>query len=97
MEPKIEIAKMNIQKKGHVRATFTAKVTFDEKYTVHFPGMKVVEGSKGTFCDVPQRKFKEEGFIPHYYLGKELKDLITEQALYDYQRLDQEKRMDQNT
>lgn len=97
MDPKVEIVKLNIQKKGHVRATFTAKVTFDEKYTAHFPGMKVIEGAKGTFTDVPQRKFKEEGFVPQYYLNKELKDLITEQALYQFNQFEEDKKRDQNT
>jgi len=97
MEPKVEILKMNVQKKGHVRATFTAKVTFEGNFTAHFPGMKVIEGAKGTFTDVPQRKFKEEGFLPLFYLNKALKEITEDQALEAYEQALAEKKLEQNS
>ena len=91
MNPKIEVVKMNIQKKGQQVGTFTARLGFDGGFEVVLPGMRIVEGSKGTFVDLPARKFKDVGFVPHYYLNKGLRDLITREALTLYKRKEEEK------
>jgi len=75
MNPKVEVVRMLVEKKGGVLATFTAKVTFDEKYQVHFPNMRVMDGTKGRFVSAPTRKSGED-FIPLYFLNKELLDLL---------------------
>ncbi len=86
MNPKIEVVKLNILKKGHQAGTFSVKVGFEPGCEVILPGMRIVEGSKGTFVDLPSRKFKEVGFVPFYYLNKALRDLITSQALVEYRK-----------
>ncbi len=86
MNPKIEVVKLNIARKGHQVGTFSVKVGFDGGCEVTLPGMRIVEGSKGTFVDLPARKFKEGGFVPFYYLNKSLKDLITKEGLENYRK-----------
>ena len=84
MNPKIEVVRMLVEKKGGVLAMFTAKVTFDGKYQVHFPNMKVVVGPKGRFVSTPTRKSGED-FIPHYFLNKELLDLVRKAGMDAYE------------
>ncbi len=91
MNPKIEVVKLNIAKKGQQVGTFSAKVTFEEKYEAIWPGMRIVEGAKGTFVDLPSRQFKEVGFVPFYYLNKALRDLITHEGLEAYRKAVAEK------
>ncbi len=98
MDPKVEILKVYPAKKGHLLATFTAKVTFGDKYEVHFPNMRVVEGPKGLFVDLPTRKYKEnQDPVPLYYLNKPLKEIIEDQALGAYDQAIAEKKLDQNS
>ncbi len=92
MNPKIEVVKLNIAKKGQQVGTFSAKVTFEEKYEAIWPGMRIVEGAKGTFVDLPSRQFKEVGFVPFYYLNKALRDLITHEGLEAYRKAVAERR-----
>ena len=91
MNPKIEVVKLNIARKGHQVGTFSVKVGFEGGCEVTLPGMRIVEGSKGTFVDLPARKFKEGGFVPFYYLNKSLKDLITKEGLESYRKEGAEK------
>ena len=84
MNPKIEVVRLNIAKKGHQTGTFSVKVGFDGGCEVTLPGMRIVEGPKGTFVDLPSQKFKEEGFIPFFYLNKALRDLIAAKGLEAY-------------
>lgn len=103
MNPKVEILKLYLGKKGQLVATFTAKVSFaikgegnDVSYETHYPKMVVIEGSKGTFVDVPTRKYKEsQDPVPLYYLNKPLKDLIEDQALDAYEQAVLEKKLEQ--
>jgi DNA-binding cell septation regulator SpoVG len=98
MDPKVEILKIYLAKAGHLLATFTAKVTFAGKYEVHFPNMRVVEGSKGQFIDLPTRKFKgAQEPVPHYYMNKALKDIVEDQALDAYEQAIAEKKLEQNS
>ncbi len=98
MDPKVEILKVYPAKKGHLLATFTAKVTFGDKYEAHYPNMRVVEGSKGLFVDLPSRKYKEnQDPVPLYYLNKALKEIIEDQALGAYDQAIAEKKLDQNS
>jgi DNA-binding cell septation regulator SpoVG len=97
VKPKVEILNLSLGKKGHRLATFTAKVTFEEKYEIHFPNMRVVEGTKGQFVDVPTRKFKDKDFLPMYYLNKLLKEIIEDQALGAYEQALAEKQLEQNS
>ncbi len=91
MNPKIEVEKLNIAKKGQQVGTFSARVGFDGGCEVTLPGMRIVEGAKGTFVDVPSRQFKDVGFVPFYYLNKALRDLITHEALDAYRKAVAEK------
>lgn len=86
MNPKIEVVKLNIQKKGQQVGTFSVKVLIEGGCEIILPGMRIVEGSKGTFVDLPARKFKDVGFVPHYYLNKGLRDLVTQEALTIYRK-----------
>lgn len=95
MNPKIEVVKMNIQKKGQQVGTFSARVAFDGGFEVILPGMRVVEGAKGVFVDLPSRKFKEVGFVPFYYLNKPMRDLVTREGLAAYELAVKEKKLDQ--
>jgi DNA-binding cell septation regulator SpoVG len=95
MNPKIEVVKLNIAKKGQQVGTFSVKVGFDSECEVTLPGMRIVEGAKETFVDVPSRQFKDVGFVPHYYLNKALKDLITDQALDAYEQAVAEGKLEQ--
>jgi DNA-binding cell septation regulator SpoVG len=85
MDPKVEVVRMLVEKKGGVLATFTVKVTFDEKYQVHFPNMKVAEGPKGRFVSSPTRKSGDD-FIPLYFLNKELLDLLRRAGMEAYDK-----------
>jgi len=60
MDPKVEILKMNVQKKGHVARRHRPRVTFDESTRRHFPGMKVIEGPKAT-SRVPPKEVQGGG------------------------------------
>ncbi len=86
MNPKILVEKLNVQKNGQQVGTFTAKVGFEGGCEVILPGMRIVDGSKGTFVDVPSRKFKDAGFLPFYYLNKPLRDLISHEGLESYKK-----------
>ncbi len=98
MDPKVEILKVYPAKKGHLLATFTAKVTFEGKYEAHFPNMRVVEGTKGQFVDLPTRKYKESvEAVPLYYLNKALKEIIEDQAFDAYEQAIAEKKLEQNS
>lgn len=85
MNPKVEVVKLNIQKKGHQVGICSVKLVIEGGFEVTLPGMRIVEGSKGTFVDVPSRKFKDVGFVPHFYLNKVLKDLIAGQVIDAYE------------
>src|ERR1019366_9081112 len=97
MNPKIEVVKLNIAKKGHQVGTFSARCTFEGGFEITLPGMRIVEGSKGTFVDLPSRKFKEGGFVPFYYLNKALRDLITKEGLESYRKAGAEKQPDRKS
>ena len=98
MDPKVEILKVYPAKRGHLLATFTAKVTFGDKYEVHFPNMRLVEGTKGQFVDLPTRKYKEtQDPVPLYYINKLLKEIIEDQALDAYEQAMAEKKLEQNS
>ena len=91
MNPKILVEKLNVQKNGQQVGRFSVKVGFEGGCEVILPGMRIVEGSKGTFVDVPSRKFKDAGFLPFYYLNKPLRDLISHEGLESYKKMVAEK------
>jgi DNA-binding cell septation regulator SpoVG len=91
MNPKVEVVKLKIQKKGQQVGTFSTRVVIEGGFEVTLPGMRIVEGAKGAFIDVPSRKFKESGFVPFYYLNKPLRDLVTHEGLAAYRQATEEK------
>ncbi len=91
MNPNIEVVKLNIAKKGQQVGTFSARCTFEGGLEVTLPALRIVEGAKGTFVDVPSRQFKDVGFVPFYYLNKALRDLITHEGLDAYRKAVAEK------
>lgn len=89
MEPKIEVLKVSLGKKGKVLAYANARVTFGEGEgapSVTLSSLKVVDGAKGKFVDVPARKFKEQDYIPYYFLNKSLKEAVTKAVLEAYDK-----------
>jgi len=57
---------------------------------VHFPNMRVMEGSKGRFVSAPTRKSGED-FIPHYFLNKEMLDLLRRAGMEAFDKATAEK------
>lgn len=90
MEPKIEVLKVSLGKKGKVLAYANARVTFGEgegAYGVTLSSLKVVDGAKGKFVDVPARKYKDQtDYVPFYFLNKPMKDGVTKAVLEAYEK-----------
>ena len=97
MEPKIEVLKVSLGKKGKVLAYLNARVTFPVSqkaegdksgvsvFGITLSSLKVIDGAKGKFVEAPARKFKDQGFVPFYFLNKPMKDAITTACLTAYE------------
>jgi len=73
MNPRLK-CEVECREKGAAGRDVLRSVGFDGRCEVTLPGMRIVEGAKGTFVDVPSRQFKDVGFVPFYYLNKALRD-----------------------
>ena len=65
---------------GKVKAN--ASITIDEALVV--TGLRIIEGSKGLFVSMPQRKVKEEYKDLVFPLNKELREQISTAVLKEY-------------
>jgi DNA-binding cell septation regulator SpoVG len=91
MEPKVEVMRMFVGKKGSVLAFFTARISFEE-YSITLPNLKIVEGNNGRFIGVPSRKYKEQGFVNLFFPNKPLLGAILKPALENYKKALKEKK-----
>jgi len=85
MEPKIEVLKVNLGRKGKVLAYFSARVTFGG-YGITLPDLKVLNGTKGKFIAAPTRKTQDGRFIALFYPNKAFMDALRTAGLKAYDK-----------
>lgn len=86
MEPTIEVLKVSLGKKGKVLAYMNARVTFQGEHGITLSSLKLIDGAKGKFVDTPARKYKDQGYVPYYFLNKPMKDTLTTACLDAFEK-----------
>lgn len=82
----MRISEVKVRKvDGKERFKAWVTLTFDNEFRIH--GLKIIQGKDGPFVAMPSRKLPNGEFIDTAYpLNKELREIIQEEIIAEYNR-----------